>query len=212
MDSLLARRHWIFDMDGTLTLAAHDFAAFKRDNGLPAHLPILEALADWPPEAAAAVQARLIAWEEDIARRTQVAEDALGLLAHLRQQGARLGILTRNTRRVAALTLQAAGLADFFAEADVLGRECAAPKPSPEGVLKLLAGWGAAAEDAVMVGDYLFDIEAGRAAGTATVLIDRDDEGFVWQDRADRVVRRLDGLLGSAQGGRTQSMGASPRD
>ena len=31
----LGRRHWIFDLDGTLTVAAHDFAAIRRTLGIP---------------------------------------------------------------------------------------------------------------------------------------------------------------------------------
>ena len=46
-------------------------------------------------------------------------------------------------------------------------------------------------EDAVMVGDYLFDLEAGRSAGTATVLVDSDGTR-PWHHLADRVVQSLD--------------------
>ena len=171
--SLLNRRHWIFDMDGTLTLAAHDFAAFKSANGMPTDRPILEVLAEYPEQKAQRIHARLSDWEEDIARRAVAAADARTLLTHLHTTGHVLGVLTRNSRRVATITLEAAQLSHFFAPQVVLGRDDAEPKPDPAGILRLLEHWGAAAEDAVMVGDYLFDLEAGRAAGVATVLIDR---------------------------------------
>ncbi|MGE8273775.1 MAG: HAD family hydrolase, partial [Stenotrophomonas sp.] len=29
-------RHWVFDMDGTLTVAMHDFARIKRELAIPA--------------------------------------------------------------------------------------------------------------------------------------------------------------------------------
>ena len=43
-DFLQRRRHWIFDMDGTLTVSAHDFEHMRRELGLPPDVPILEAL------------------------------------------------------------------------------------------------------------------------------------------------------------------------
>ena len=192
---LLSADAWIFDMDGTLTLAAHDFAAFKRGHGLPLDRPILEALADLPPAEARILHERLAAWEEDVASRAAAAPDALPLLRALHARGRRLGVLTRNSRRVADLTLQAAGLASFFADDAILGRDDAAPKPAPDGVRLLLERWGVPPDRAVMVGDYRFDREAGRAAGAATVLVDRDGEDPPWRDLADVVVARLDDLL-----------------
>jgi len=46
------------------------------------------------------------------------------------------------------------------------------PKPSPDGINQLLQFWGAETEDTVMIGDYLYDLEAGKAAGVATVHLD----------------------------------------
>jgi len=193
---LLARGHWIFDMDGTLTHAAHDFQSFKRDNGMPLDRPILEHIAECAPSHAAHLRQRLEDWEEGIARRAEPAEDAVALLAHLREAGRSVAILTRNTRRLALVTLEAAGMLDHFHPDVILGRDSATPKPSPDGVQHILRRWRAPARDAVMVGDYLFDIEAGRAAGAATVLIDRARQAPTWASVADRVVHRLDALLG----------------
>jgi phosphoglycolate phosphatase-like HAD superfamily hydrolase len=41
-----------------------------------------------------------------------------------------------------------------------------------------------------MVGDYLFDLEAGRRAGSATVYLDPTGE-FPWQDLADLPIKTL---------------------
>ena len=47
-----------------------------------------------------------------------------------------------------------------------------------------------------MVGDYLFDIQAGRAAGAGTtVLMIGQKEPPEYADQADHVIRRLDQLL-----------------
>jgi phosphoglycolate phosphatase-like HAD superfamily hydrolase len=65
-------------------------------------------------------------------------------------------------------------------------------------VLQILGQWGASPTDAVMVGDYLFDLEAGRSAGVFTIYIDREDSRM-WQDQADLSLTRLDQLLGRNQ-------------
>ena len=38
------RNHWIFDMDGTLTISTHDFDYMRKELGLGVDEPILEAL------------------------------------------------------------------------------------------------------------------------------------------------------------------------
>ena len=136
--SLLARRHWVFDMDGTLTVAVHDFDAIRAELGLPAGRLILEALAERPEEERRALLTRLDAIELDLARTAQAQPGASRLLAALRERGARLGILTRNSRENALLTLEASGLGAFFAPDHVLGRAEAEPRPSPAGVLRLV--------------------------------------------------------------------------
>ncbi len=192
--NLLVRRHWVFDMDGTLTVAAHDFDAIRAELGLPVGRPILEALDALPSAEAMALHLRLEEIEEDIAHASRPQPGARRLLEHLTSRGVQLGIVTRNKRRLAAISLAAAGLADLFDPADVLGRDEAPHKPSPAGILWLLERWGARGSDGVMVGDYLFDLQAGRGAGCATVLFDVSG-AFPWREHADRCVSRLDALL-----------------
>jgi HAD superfamily hydrolase (TIGR01509 family) len=165
-----SRRGWIFDLDGTLTVAIHDFDAIRTELGIASGLPILEALAEMPSEHAAPLHARLDAIELEIARQAQPAAGAQRLLDRLQERGTRIGIVTRNTR------------------------DNAAPKPSPAGILQLLERWECRAAEAVMLGDFLYDLEAGRAAGTATVYVDVADSRR-WDAWADARVTRLDALL-----------------
>lgn len=186
-----ARDAWIFDLDGTLTVPVHDFDAIRRQLGLAPGLPILEQLDALPGERAAALHEMLEAIELGLAHDARAWPGVAELLRTLRDRDARLGVLTRNLGRLAEITLKVAGLGGLFHPEDVLGRTDAAPKPSPEGIALLLDRWGASPEDAVMVGDYLFDLQAGRSAGAATVLLDPDWDR-PWHHLADRVIRRLD--------------------
>ena len=167
-----ARTHWIFDMDGTLTVPAHDFAAFKRANGLSEDEDLLSAAGRMATAERAAFMQRIREWELRIAASSTAQEDAVALLSALTGRGATCGVLTRNTRDNALLTLEAADLMRFFPdEQAILGRNCATAKPHPAGVNKLLDHWDVRPERAVMVGDWVHDVAAGHAAGTATILV-----------------------------------------
>ncbi|UMZ11300.1 HAD family hydrolase [Pseudomonas sp. MPFS] len=181
--SLSDIEHWVFDMDGTLTIAVHDFAAIRQALSIPADADILTHLAALPADESAAKHAWLLEHERELALGSRPAPGAVELVRDLAGRGYRLGILTRNARELAHVTLQAIGLADCFAEADVLGRDEAAPKPHPGGLLKLAQAWNVAPQCMVMVGDYRFDLDCGRAAGTRTVLVNLPDNP--WPELTD---------------------------
>lgn len=195
--ALADHRCWVFDMDGTLTRPMHDFDAIRRELGLPEGRPILEALDDLPPDDAAERHARLDRIEWDIAQHAEAQAGAAELLERLATRGARLGVVTRNDHAIALATLEAAGIGRWFEAGDVVGRHEAAPKPAPEGVLALLDGWSAEPEDTVVVGDFLFDLLAGRAAGATTVYLDTSG-AFPHRAHADVLVTSLLDLVPAA--------------
>ncbi|MEG9625699.1 HAD family hydrolase [Pseudomonas guariconensis] len=195
--SLGSIRHWVFDMDGTLTVAVHDFAAIREALGIPPEHDILTHLAALPAEEAAAKHAWLLEHERDLAIASKPAEGAVELVRELAGRGCQLGILTRNARELAHVTLESIGLADCFAVEYILGRDEAAPKPSPDGLLKIAQAWDVSPASLVMVGDYRFDLDCGRAAGARTVLVNLPDNP--WPELADwhaADCRALRSLLG----------------
>lgn len=194
MVDLRERDCWIFDMDGTLTVAVHDFEAIRVSLGLPPGEPILEALSRLPEPEAAAAYERLDQIELELAQQARPGEGAQALLTLLDGRDTKVGIVTRNAVDIAHETLRVCGLSQYFDPSCILGRESGQPKPSPDGVHKLLARWNAKSDRAVMVGDYYFDLAAGRAAGTATVYLDPRGE-FEWADYADISIERLDMLV-----------------
>jgi len=173
---------WVFDLDGTLTLAQHDFPAIRRELGVPAEADILTYMAALPDSERLAMKAELDMIELRLAAQVEAAPGAVELIRHLHERGLRLGILTRNLQAVAQSTLVHLGILECFAAEDVLGREEAAPKPQPEGIQLLLERWGLLPAQAVMVGDFRFDLEAGRAAGSRTCLVHADN---LWPELAD---------------------------
>jgi HAD superfamily hydrolase (TIGR01549 family) len=194
MKALLGKRNWIFDLDGTLTKPVHDFAFIRRELSIPDRSDILGHLDTLEPSEAALRHARLSEIELELARGAEAADGALSLIESLCLQGYRIGILTRNSREIALLTLEAIGAGCHFTSQSVIGREDAAPKPDPEGIYRLLGRWGGDAADAVMIGDYLFDLQAGKAAGAVTLHVGRPD-GQRWPECTDFAVTSLAELL-----------------
>lgn len=181
-------------MDGTLTLAQHDFEAIKRALNLPMNKGILEALQEMPASQRQRVEQAVDDWEYELAGQAEPAHGVQALLAHLQQRGDQLGVLTRNSKRNALKTLDATGLSQFFQEQAVLGRDDAPPKPDPSGIHWLLQHWQGRADQAVMIGDFRFDLEAGRAAGCATVHVDIEGR-YCWPELMDLGISNLEELL-----------------
>ncbi|MBX2835583.1 MAG: HAD family hydrolase [Gammaproteobacteria bacterium] len=177
-------------MDGTLTHAIHDFDAIRQTLGLPEAQPILESIAQLPKDKAAAVSLQLEEMEYDIASRATAQPGAMELLEYLKTQHAQLGIVTRNGKGIAIETLKAAGLNHYFHQQFIISRDCCAPKPQPDGIELLLQRFSGVPESAVMVGDFVFDLQAGKNAGTATVHMDVTGQ-FPWPELTDVSVSSL---------------------
>ena len=193
-DLLRHRRHWIFDLDGTLTVSAHDFEHMRRELGLAPQEPILEALQAMPEAEAAPLWESLNELEFYYAGKASIMHGASELLQKLHQAGHQLAILTRNTMPVVKHTLQACAIDHFFPLEHILDRDSCIPKPSPDGIVQLLKFWQADADDTVMVGDYLFDLEAGKGAGVATIHL--DTRGDVdWSEFTDLRVTELGQII-----------------
>ena len=185
------RKHWIFDLDGTLTVSAHDFEHIRSELGLAPQTPILEALRAMPEAEAAPLWESLNELEFYYAGKASVMEGAEELLQILHANGCQLAILTRNTMPVVEQTLRACAIDHFFPLEHILDRDACIPKPSPDGIRHLLEFWQAEVEDTVMVGDYLYDLEAGKGAGVVTIHVDTREDSEDWSEFTDI---RVDGL------------------
>jgi HAD superfamily hydrolase (TIGR01509 family) len=183
----MERRFWIFDLDGTITLPVHDFEMIRKELGLPAQKPIIEEIVKLPQAKASRLFEKLDEMEFELATQAAPQVGAADVLREVVDRGGRVGIYTRNSDRCAWETLSRCGLVDLFGKTDVVTREVCEPKPSPEGIHLLLSRWKAEANEAVMVGDYLYDMLCGRQAGVATVGFNGKGH-FPWEEYADYIV------------------------
>jgi HAD superfamily hydrolase (TIGR01509 family) len=157
----------VFDLDGTLVTARLDFEAMRREIGLPAGTPLLEAVEKMSPAERSAAE-EVLRCHEEAAALTAALNPGVGeFLAWLHQRGVRRAVLSRNMRAAVNTVLARCGLTFEL----VLAREDAPYKPSPEGLWQICAAWGMRPDEVVMVGDYLYDVQAGRSAGTRTALV-----------------------------------------
>ena len=191
--NLLKRKYWIFDLDGTLTIAVHDFNAIREELGIPEGQPIIKTLESLPLKESRNKKKKLQEIEEELALKATPAPGVEKLLETLNSQNYLFGILTLNTRENAWTTLKVLGLSEYFSKESVIGRWCAEPKPSPNGINKLLNHWNVNANEALIVGDYLYDLQVGRAAKIATVHVDPSGN-FEWPELADISVCSLNEL------------------
>ena len=176
-------RHWVFDMDGTLTIAVHDFLYIRRMLEIPTHADILGHLASLPSAEAMQKHAWLLEHERQLALNSQPAAGAIELIKHLHERQRNLAILTRNAQELALITLKAIGLADYFAPQSILGREQAIPKPDPDGLLKIATHWQVKPQEMVMVGDFHMDLKTAQAAGSYAVQVNTPDN--LWPELTD---------------------------
>lgn len=185
--------YWVFDLDGTLTQPVHDFARIRAELGLPVGCDILATVASRSEAERRELHRQLDQWEYFYADMVQPAPGVKPFLTWLSERGCGMGILTRNKREVALHCLDVIGVAALFDASAVLGRDDALAKPDPQGIHFLLDQWRANAAQAVMVGDFRFDLEVGRAAGVATVHVKQQAEQ-VWPTLTDLKVETLSEL------------------
>jgi HAD superfamily hydrolase (TIGR01549 family) len=166
-DGAVRIRGVVFDLDGTLVVGELDFEAMRREIGLPSRTPLLEAVEQLPPAARTSALEVLHRHEHAAACRARLNPGVPAFLDWLARCGVRRAVLSRNMREAVEMTLRRCGLVFDL----VLGREDAPYKPNPQGLRQICACWNLSPAEVLMVGDYLYDIQAGRSAGTHTALV-----------------------------------------
>ncbi len=174
----------IFDMDGTLVDSGLDFDQIRAEMGLDKG-PILETMAKLPIDRRRECEAILDRHERAGAERATLLSGAIEWIERLDGAGIPRAIFTRNSRVIVERTLARCGL-EFQT---VVSREDAPAKPDPAGIHLCCQQWDVSPADVLMVGDYIYDIEAGRRARSRTALVTHgkdwhfaDLAEFRWRD------------------------------
>lgn len=177
----------IFDLDGTLIDSLDDLACAtnhmlrsmgrteaSREQvrgyvGQGARRLVERAMPDATPEELEEGLARFLVYnEEHIVDKTRFYPGVEETLAALRDAGRILTVVSNKNVALCTKVLKTLGADRFFS--CIIGADSLAErKPSPEPLLKVLRDFDIAPERAVIVGDSINDIAAGKAAAVATV-------------------------------------------
>ena len=165
----------LFDFDGTLTQpGAIDFRAVKQSIGCPPDQPILEFIANIRNDARQTeANAILHAMELAAARQSRPNGGVDDLVRFLKTRRLPIGILTRNSLQSVVTSLKQFSLLSIDDFDVVITRDDPVrPKPHPDGVLLAAERFQVDPQTILIVGDFHFDIDAGRRAGALTALLD----------------------------------------
>jgi len=186
----------IFDMDGTLTVPFLDFNQIRREIGIPKTEPVWEAIVAMSPEQRQRAEEILLQHELRASRDCELQPGAEELFIELAKRGTKVAVLTRNCRAAWQTLRQRFN----FPVEMVYTREDGPMKPDPTPVFVLSEQMKVPLTKILCVGDYLFDIQAGKAAGTKTALLVNNGKIPLFANEADYVIHQLLDLLAIVDG------------
>jgi len=165
----------LFDFDGTLTKPdALDFTVIKNIIGCPEEIPALEFIENISdPQKKAKALKELSLFESRAAASSEPNPGAEELIRTIHSMSLPMGLITRNSIdsvRKALNNFSGIGLDDF--DIVITRDDPVKPKPSPDGILLAARKLKIEPRQILMVGDFVFDMDAGRNAGTLTALLD----------------------------------------
>ncbi|RAJ99041.1 HAD family hydrolase [Aliidiomarina maris] len=157
----------IFDLDGTLVSSSLDFNAIRRDIGCPPQQDILDYLAALPANEREQAQALVFQHELDDAHSSDWMPNAQSFIHQCALAKIPMAIVTRNSAQPTHIKVTRNGIPISH----VVTREQSKPKPDPSALLAIAQQFDLPSDAIMMVGDYKYDLQAGRNAGMATCLI-----------------------------------------
>ncbi len=197
MDRSICIRAVLFDFDGTLTEPGTlDFAVVRNAIGCPPNQAVLEFIGGLQDESACRNAMEILdRFEVEAAARSRPNDGAEDLVRFLRERGLRTGIISRNSPQSIEIALRNfATLRPVNFDLILTRDDPYPPKPSPEGIRAAAVRMGVAANQVLVVGDYLFDIEAGYRAGARTAFLTNRGALACRDPRPDFTIDRLDEL------------------
>ena len=205
----------LFDFDGTLTKpGALNFPRLKETIGCPADVPILEFIEDLPilSQRNEALK-QLEHFEKKAAVNSEPNIGAQKLIYFLRSKGIGIGIITRNTLSSVERALQNFEAIDISCFDVIVSRETPVRlKPSGDGIILAAETLKVDVKQILMVGDFVFDIQAGQTAGCMTAFLDYGTVSGTRKVESDFIVSSLEEIKNIVRLGLPLSPGKLPND
>jgi HAD superfamily hydrolase (TIGR01509 family) len=156
-----------FDLDGTLVEFNIPFEEIRALLGIKGGFLLESILSEKDEVKKREMQKVLENYETKSAENAKLAFYAKEILQILRKRKIIHGVVTRNSRKSVEIISRKFGLQFDF----VVTREDTNPKPSPDPIKMILKSFDVEPSSTLVVGDYLFDLLAGKGAGVKTALI-----------------------------------------
>ncbi|MHC4641937.1 MAG: HAD family hydrolase [Planctomycetota bacterium] len=182
----------IFDLDGTITRPYLDFDIIREEMGLDKNSgPVLESMQKMTLNERKRAEEILYRHENRAVAESKLNDGAKETLLSLRKAGIHIGILTRNKRSNALAIAKKHGL-KFDA---IVDREDGPAKPDAFGVLHICKHFGVKPWEALLVGDYLFDLLCAKAAGAFSVLLANHHRAGEFAEHADFTIENIGQII-----------------
>lgn len=205
----------LFDFDGTLTEPGTlNFSLLKETIGCPKDSPVLEFIENLPTlEQQRENFSILERFEKNAAIISKPNKGAEDLIQFLRSKQLNVGIITRNSTNSIEQALHNFKNIQMSEFDVIISRETPVkPKPSGDGIYLAAQKMDVNVENILMVGDFVFDIEAGKAAGCKTVFLDYGTLSKPLNVESDFIVCSLDEIKNIIRMELPLPMGKLPND
>jgi len=194
MDDPFCVKAVLFDFDGTLTKPGSiDFNLIKRTIGCPVEsfiLEFIETLDDNIKREKATFA--LENFENKAAECSEPNSGAEELLLYLRSNSIRTGIISRNSLESIKRSFhnfKKIRLSDF--DVIITRDDPVRTKPYADGIILAAKKLKVDVKELVLVGDFLFDIQAGKNAGSITVFLNNGLEHDFSDSDSDYTISQL---------------------
>jgi hydrogenase expression/formation protein HypE len=205
----------LFDFDGTLTKpGALNFPRLKEAIGCPVDDPILEFIEDLPTLSQRNESLKqLDRFEKEAAINSEPNIGAQKLIHFLRSKKIGIGIITRNTLSSVKRALKNFEDIDMSYFDVIVSRETPTRlKPSGDGIILAAETLNVDVKQILMVGDFVFDIQAGQTAGCMTAFLDYGTVSGATKIESDFTVSNLEEIKDIVRLGLPLSSGKLPND
>ena len=180
----------IFDLDGTITKTDVRFAPFRERIGC-GDGDVLDYISRADEHEREKFYRIIGEYERKIQENCSLNDGFMEVMNFLNKKGIKTGIVTRSSREHAEIVVKKLGIPIKH----VVAREDVEPKPSGEPLIMLSKKLAVPVEKMLFVGDFLWDMLAGKNAGVKTVLLlNEHSKKFV--HLADYTIEKLNEIIG----------------
>ncbi len=164
----------IFDLDGTLVKTPYDWPRITADLDTGGQ-PILAFLSELPEPERSQKWSVLEGYEKSATEKAVLCEGVPELLFYLKQRHIRTALVSNNSKKNVSWLIR-----KFSLKFDItISRDSGMFKPSAMPFLYILNQWNIPKAECGVVGDALYDVQAGEAAGIERIwVISRDQSKF----------------------------------